>query len=234
MLARILTSAVIAGFAAGLVAATLQLVFVQPVLLHAELYEAGELLHFGSDSVVPVEQDLGGFNLMRDGLSVLFSALVYVGYALIVTAAMAVAAERGVARITGRTGILWGIAGWVAVQFGPAIGLPPELPGVAAADLAARRAWWAGTVVSTGTACALLGFGRSWMAWGAAIVLFLLPHVIGAPQPEVYTGPTPPELAGEFAARALGVGLAVWVCLGALAGHLWSREMREAGISQPA
>lgn len=234
MLARILTSAVIAGFAAGLVAAVLQLVFVQPVLLHAELYEAGELAHFGTDSIVPVEQDLGGLNPLRDGLSVLFSALVYVGYALVLTALMAVAAERGLARICARSGIVWGIAGWVTVQFGPAIGLPPELPGVAAADLAARQTWWAGTVISTGIACGLLAFGRSWIVWGAAIVLFLLPHVIGAPQPEVYSGPTPPELAGEFATRALGVGLAVWVCLGALAGHLWSREMREAGISQPA
>lgn len=234
MLGRILTSAVIAGFAAGLVAALLQFVFVQPVLLHAELYEGGELIHFGADSVVSAQQDSGGFDPLRDGLSVLFSALVYVGYGLILTAAMAVASARGLARVDPRAGIIWGIAGWVTVQFAPAIGLPPELPGVAAADLAARQAWWAGTVVSTGLACALLGLGRSWMAWGAAIVLFLLPHLIGAPQPEIYTGPTPPELAGEFAARALGVGLSVWVCLGALAGALWSREMRDAGIPQPA
>lgn len=233
MLGRILTSAVIAGFAAGLVAALLQLVFVQPVLLHAELYESGQLAHFGTDAVVPAHQAVGGFDPLRDGLSVLFSAVIYVGYALVLTALMAVLSERGLARISARTGMIWGLAGWVTVQFAPAIGLPPELPGVAAADLATRQAWWAGTVISTGTACALLAFGRSWMAWGAAILLFALPHLIGAPQPEFYTGPTPPELAGEFATRALGVGLAVWIALGALAGSLWSREMREAGIPQP-
>src|SRR5690606_8404374 len=49
MLARLLTSALIAGAAAGLIAALMQLVFVQPVLLHAELYEGGELTHFAAE-----------------------------------------------------------------------------------------------------------------------------------------------------------------------------------------
>ena len=47
MFSRILVSALFAGFLAGLIAALLQLVFVQPVLLHAELYESGALNHFG-------------------------------------------------------------------------------------------------------------------------------------------------------------------------------------------
>ena len=46
MLKNMLSSALIAGVAAGLIAALLQFVFVQPVLLHAELYEGGELVHF--------------------------------------------------------------------------------------------------------------------------------------------------------------------------------------------
>ena len=50
MFSRILTSAVFAGAAAGLIAALLQLFFVQPVLLHAELYESGAaLLHKSGD-----------------------------------------------------------------------------------------------------------------------------------------------------------------------------------------
>ncbi|MFP3548422.1 CbtA family protein, partial [Rhizobium sp. SIMBA_035] len=51
MLTRILTSALFAGAAAGLIVALLQLFFVQPVLLHAELYETGALVHFGGDPV---------------------------------------------------------------------------------------------------------------------------------------------------------------------------------------
>ena len=41
MLGRIVTSALFAGFAAGLIAALLQLALVQPVLLEAEQFETG-------------------------------------------------------------------------------------------------------------------------------------------------------------------------------------------------
>ena len=45
MTARILTCGLFAGFLAGLLGAVLQFVFVQPLLLHAELYESGELIY---------------------------------------------------------------------------------------------------------------------------------------------------------------------------------------------
>ena len=46
MFFRLITSALFAGAAAGLIAALLQLAFVQPVLLHAERFESGDLVHF--------------------------------------------------------------------------------------------------------------------------------------------------------------------------------------------
>ena len=166
MFQRLLTSALFAGFCAGLIAAALQLAFVQPVLLHAELYEGGELVHFGAEAV-SAHPELPGFDPVRDGMSVLFSALIYVGYGLILVAAMAMAAERGV-RIDARTGLIWGIAGFLAFQFAPAFSLPPEVPGVAAAELGARQVWWWGTVAATAVGLALIGFGRGLPAWGAA------------------------------------------------------------------
>ena len=45
MIARYVISALFTGALAGLIAGLLQLIFVQPVLLHAELYEAGTLVH---------------------------------------------------------------------------------------------------------------------------------------------------------------------------------------------
>ncbi|CUH68631.1 cobalt transporter subunit CbtA (proposed) [Thalassovita autumnalis] len=225
MFAKIGTSALFAGFAAGLIAAVLQLIFVQPVLLHAELYEAGELVHFGG-TLNAVEQELPGFDAMRDGLSVLFTALIYTGYAFMLVGAMALASDRGHA-VTARNGIIWGIAGYIAFHFAPAVSLPPELPGVAAADVVDRQIWWFGTVISAAIAMALIGFGSGWAAWGVAAVLLLAPHVIGAPQPEYFAGPVPPELGGEFAGRALGVGLASWAILGCFAGFFWSRAEAE-------
>lgn len=242
---KAVASAVIAGAVAGLIAALLQLWLVQPVLLHAELYESGQLTHVAdasghdhgdeaghdhahdapdhavadhaeaapaADHAAPAH---GGFQIdpPRDGLSVLFSILLYAGYGLLMLAVVLFTMSRG--RVfTLRDGILWGIAGFLSVQFIPAIGLAPELPGMAAAELSARQLWWTGTVIASAAALWLIAFGRNWAAWGAAIVLLLLPQIIGAPAPAEFTGPTPPELAAEFGARALGVGLAGWVTLG--------------------
>ena len=234
MTGRILTSALFAGFIGGLLAAILQLYFVQPVLLHAELYEGGDLVHFGTDSTVPVAQDLGGIDVVRDGLSVLFTALIYVGYAMILTGVMALAEEKGWANVNARTGIIFGLAGFIAFHFAPAVSLPPELPGVAAADVTLRQIWWFATVLASGVALGLIAFGKGWAAWGAAVVLLLAPHVIGAPQPEVFSGPVPPELGGEFAGRALGVGMAAWAIVGSLAGYFWQREGARVGATATA
>lgn len=229
---RIVISAVFAGAAAGLLAALLQLVFVQPVLLHAELYESGALVHFGADAV-SAHQDVGGFDLGRDALSILFTLLIYSGYALILVALMAVAETRG-ATITARTGLLWGLAGFLAVHFAPGFSLAPEVPGVAAADVYARQAWWGVTVAATAVALWLIVFGRGWAVWGIAVALLLAPHLVGAPEPDVFTGPVPTEIGAAFVARAFGVGMAAWVMLGGFAGFFWRREAARAGAATHA
>ena len=226
MFQKILTSALLAGFCTGLVAALLQLVFVQPVLLHAELYEGGNLVHFGAEAV-SAHQELGGIDIMRNGLSILFAALVYTGYAMVLVAMMGMAAEYGV-QINARSGLLWGLAGFIAMHFAPAFSLPPEVPGSAAADVATRQIWWWGTTIATAIALALFAFGKNPVAWGAAAVLILAPHLIGAPHPAEFTGPVPPEIAALFATRALGVGLIAWTLLGLLSGYFWQRESTTA------
>ncbi len=227
MFARILVSALFAGFLAGLIAALLQLVFVQPVLLHAELYESGALKHFGDAGEGGATAATPGIDLERDGLSVLFTALTYTGFAFLLVAAMALAEDRGF-RITVRQGLVWGVAGFVAVQLAPALGAPPELPGSAAAEIGPRQIWWFGTVGATAAGLALVAFGRGWAFWASAAALLLAPHVIGAPHPDDFFGPAPPELASLFAARALGTGLAAWTLLGLLAAYFWLRESKRA------
>jgi cobalt transporter subunit CbtA len=227
MIARVVISALFAGALAGLIAGILQLVFVQPVLLHAELYESGALTHFGAEPV-SAQPDLPGFDAVRDGLSLVFSMLTYTGYALLLIAAISLAEERG-AHVDGRSGILWGIAGFVAFHLAPGFSLAPEVPGAAAADVTARQIWWFATAGSAAIALWLIGFGKGWTAWGVATILLLAPHLIGAPQPDSFTGPVPTEIGALFAARAFGVGLAAWVLLGCLAGYFWRSEgQREA------
>jgi cobalt transporter subunit CbtA len=232
MLTRILVSGLFAGAAAGLIAALLQLYFVQPVLLHAELYESGELVHFGAGAV-SAHQDVGGFDAVRDGLSIVFTMLTYTGYAFILIAAMAIAEMRG-ASVNGRSGLIWGLAGFVAFHFAPGFTLAPEVPGVAAADVGARQIWWWTTVATAAAGLWLIAFGRNWLAWGTAAVLLLVPHAIGAPEPEAFTGPVPTEIGALFASRALGVGMAAWLLLGCFAGYFWQREGARPGVSHPA
>lgn len=222
MTSRFLISALMAGACAGLIAGILQLIFVQPVLLHAELYEGGDLVHFGAEAV-SAHPDLPGFDAVRDGLSIIFTMLIYTGYALMMIAAMGLAEERG-AQITARTGVIWGIAGFVAFHMAPGFTLAPEVPGVAAADVGARQVWWFATVGAAAVAMWLLAFGQNWMLWGVAVMLLAAPHVIGAPEPDVFTGPVPTEIGALFAARALGIGLAAWALLGMFAGFFWQRE----------
>ena len=233
MFTRLLTSALFAGAAAGLIAALLQLYFVQPVLLHAELYEGGDLVHFGSESANSAHPELPGFDAVRDGLSIIFTMLIYSGYAMVLVALMALAQTRG-AVINARTGLIWGIAGFVAIHFAPGFTLAPEVPGVAAADVFVRQIWWYATVIAAAIAMWLIAFGGNWAAWGVAIVLLLVPHVIGAPEPDVITGPVPTESGAMFAARAYGVGMMAWVMLGGFAGYFWSREEATANQAQTA
>lgn len=222
MFSRILTSALFAGSAAGLLTALLQLLFVQPVLLHAELYESGVLVHFGG-TTVGAQPELPGFDAVRDGLSIVFTMLTYSGYALVMVALMSMAQNLG-HTINARTGLLWGLAGFVTFHLAPGFSLAPEVPGVAATDVGDRQIWWSATVASAGVAMWLLAFGANMVSYAIAIALLLLPHLIGAPEPDFFAGPVPTEIGALFAARAFGVGFAAWALLGCFAGYFWQTE----------
>jgi cobalt transporter subunit CbtA len=245
MLRHILASAVIAGLAAGAIAAAVQNAFVVPVLIEAELYETGERSHFGAaplpaeatehahppaapphdhaPAAAPHADEEGEDALASRMLMTALAQLVtYTGFAFLLIAGFALAARAGIAVDAGR-GTVWGLAGFAAVQLLPAMGLPPELPGSGAADLGARQIWWVLAVAAGAAGLALLAFGRSPGLRAAGAVLVALPHVIGAPHPAAFSGVAPPELAGLFAARSLGTGAIAWAVLGLVAGHLWAR-----------
>lgn len=256
MTKRMVTSAVFAGFAAGLIAVLLHFAFVQQLILLSEQYETGTLTHFGGgDAGQPAATDLdtdttttashghddsqsggGGHgeghghstasDFQRNGLTALFMILVYTGYALVLTAGFALA-EMGGHRIGPAEGLLWGIAGFAAVQLAPAMGLAPELPGTIGADITARQIWWWSTVLATGGGIALLAYSKQVWAFGLAGALLAAPHVIGAPNVQGYFGVAPPEVAAAFAARVLGTALVVWAALGWIAGHFWASSAQQ-------
>ena len=83
------------------------------------------------------------------------------------------------------------------------------------------------TVAAAAVALWLIAFGHGVTAWAIAAALLLAPHVIGAPEPDRFTGPVPTELGALFASRAFGVGMVAWVLVGLFAGYLWNRDADE-------
>jgi cobalt transporter subunit CbtA len=250
MLHRILWAALVAGIIGGLATAVLQHFTTTPLILAAEKYEnagpdtaalhapalnAPVLLVLAHGHSEQAADDDEGW-APADGLErTLYTSVATIGtsfgFALILLSAMILAD----ARITARSGLLWGLAGFAAAGLAPALGLAPELPGSAAADLGARQLWWAGTAVATAGGLWLALRIATPVAIAGGIALMLLPHVIGAPHPQAFTSTAPAELSGHFAAASLVVLAVVWVLAGTLAGWVWQRgEARQAATAATA
>jgi len=232
-----LAGGVLAGFAAGLFAALLHFAFVQKLILLGEQYETGALVHFEtSDTQAPAASSHGESEtghaegdaapdgespFKRNALTVLFAALTYTSFGILIVAGFALAEHFG-RTVTAREGMLWGLAGFAVFQLAPAMGLPPGLPGTVSPDIGVRQVWWFGTVLATATGIACLAYGRSLVPAVLGGALLAAPHVIGAPQLDQFYGVAPPEVAAAFSANVLGVGFIAWAVLGWLAGRLWS------------
>ena len=240
MLHRILWAALVAGLVAGVSTAVLQHFTTTPLILEAERYENGEaggVAHAGLDAGT-----FGGARLIlahsgadhgaedhgtwspADGIErTLYTSVATIGtafgFALILLSAMILVD----ARITARTGLMWGLAGFAAAGLAPALGLAPELPGAAAAELGARQIWWIGTALATASGLWLaLRVSKPWAIAGG-IALMILPHLVGAPHPEGFISDVPAELSGHFAAASLVVLAVIWALAGTLSGYVWQR-----------
>jgi len=228
MFRRIVTAALLAGMVAGLLATGLQMAKVWPLILAAESFEDAaptQAHHHGADASVAVHAALADAWAPEDGVermayTLLFNLLAGFGFALLVNAGLALR------RATGRpldltTGLLWGLAGFTAFALAPALGLPPELPGMPAADLVQRQVWWLGTAVATLAGIALIAGPRRASLAVLGAVLLALPHLIGAPHPEgADASRVPPALAASFVVASLASAAVFWTALGAISGWL--------------
>lgn len=227
MLLRILLVAVIAGAVAGLVATVVQASRIWPLIAVAEGYEeAGAAAHQHGDAAVPHEHEhewQPAEGAERIAFTALFNILAGFGFALLLNGALVLrqAVLRGAAPDMA-TGALWGLAGFACFALAPSFGLPPELPGMEAADLIDRQLWWAATALASAGGLALLVYAKPLLSKALGVAMLVAPHVIGAPHTHE-TGSVPGELAAQFVAASLLAAAAFWVVLGVVSGWLHRR-----------
>jgi cobalt transporter subunit CbtA len=227
----IVFSAVVAGGIVGVAVTAVQSLGTVPLILKAEVYEraahasagtaqeaAGHDHHDHTDHNHADEGWTPRDGLERTAYTAAANILTAIGFALVLAGIFAV---RGPA--DWYDGLLWGLAGFVVFTIAPGLGLPPTLPGVPAADLAARQIWWVATATSTAGGLALLFFTRSPLAATIAVCLLALPHVIGAPQPGDAHTEVPTALSRQFVAAVTFTSLVFWSLLGSVTSIAYRR-----------
>lgn len=237
MIVRLLSAALVAGFLAAVVSTGLQLALTSPLILKAETYEgqAGAASQTFASLIVKAHGESHGSHgtaeewqpapgLERMAYTGLATLIGGVGYALLLGAAL-LALRR---EPTPETGLAFGIAGFLSVSLAPAVGLPPELPGMGGAALELRQLWWLMTAVATAAGLYLIAIRRTAPAIAAGLILIVAPHIAGAPL-AVEESRVPAAYAAQFAARSLAIGFVFWAVIGLSYGWAWNLFGRERG-----
>lgn len=246
MLTRVLSAGLLAGLLAGLAIAILQNFTTTPLILAAEVYEnaapqkaaaAGAL---GFHAVATVERppvvlahgdqhDAHGdgasnvwapeSGLERLAFTTATTVAAAIGFAFLLIGGMTLSGTE----IAMRTSMAWAACGFVVTGLAPAAGMPPELPGMAAADLIDRQTWWFLTAVLTAFGLWLFFHVEDVRIRALAVALLIVPHLYGAPHVEgIEPGKLPAELAARFAALSLVVHAALWMATGYAVGSVWA------------
>ncbi len=224
--------ALLAGLSAGLVDWGLHMLGTTPLILEAEVYEAGAepaateptVATDGHDHEHDAEAWAPADGWERNAFTLGANLVTGVGFAFLLTAAIVFFGKGA----DWRRGLVWGLAGFACFTLAPSIGLPPELPGTEAAPLGERQLWWIGTVVATAAGLFAAAKLRNVYGYAIAVVLIAAPHIIGAPQPETPGALAPEELEHKFILVAIATSLVFWLVLGALTGAFFKRYAADA------
>ncbi len=229
MFSRILIVGLLAGFIGGMALAAVQQLKVAPLIAAAETYETAAEPH---DMAMGQEHEWEpSAGLQRMALTFLADLIVAIGFGLVLSGSFAV--REGVSgRVPdAREGLLWGLAGYAAFSLAPALGLPPQPPGMVSAEIYARQAWWLGTALATCGGLGIIAFSRVWLLRLAGVVLLVLPHLVGAPSRPAGSDAVTADLAAQFVAASLVTSAVFWCVLGSSAGWLYDRIGRRGGVA---
>jgi len=242
MLRQLVQTGLFAGFLTALIYSVVQAVTVTPLILEAEVYEVqtdghgqssghvheggGAAAHDDATAAEPWAPEDG---IERYGATFFANIVTAVGFAFVLGAAFLLRGRE----VDARAGLFWGLSGFAAFVLAPSLGLPPEVPGADAGPLEDRQLWFAGTVAATAIGLGLIAFQRPLWLKGIAVLIILVPHLIGAPLPDpsAEAGPVPQELAARYVVWSLVTALFFWAVLGSLCGYLFQR-FAPAGATQ--
>lgn len=229
MFNRILLSASIAGVLAALALTVAQIVWVTPLIQQAETYEeaaqANVEEHHAEHQHESAWQPENGWQ--RTLSTATSNSVMGIGFALILCGMYTLRQPSGVAQ-----GLGWGLAGYVIFFAAPALGLPPELPGTAAAELATRQYWWLGTAAATAFGLGLIFLQPRRLLMAAGALLLLIPHLVGAPHPAVPQSLSPETLQTQFRLTTIFTNALFWAMLGLVSAATYRHFSRKAGDAE--
>jgi cobalt transporter subunit CbtA len=217
-------SAVLAGLLAASALTLTQALWVTPLILQAEVYEdaadaiAPAPAEHHDDGAEAWQPENGWPRLLATSAG---NGILGIGYGLILTGLYAWRRPSGAAQ-----GLAWGLAGYAVFFAAPGLGLPPELPGSAAAELGARQSWWLATAASTSVGLGLMFLQTRWPLRVAGGLLLIAPHMIGAPQPAAASSLAPEDLQTQFRLATLLCNALFWSLLGVFSAAAFRRFHR--------
>lgn len=221
MFRSLVFAAALAGFSAASALTLTQALWVTPLILEAETYEdaAASLAPVAhgdhAESEDAWQPENGGARLLATSIG---NGVLGMGYGLMLTGLYTWRRPSGAAQ-----GLAWGLAGYAIFFAAPGLGLPPELPGTAAAELGARQSWWLATA-----ACTAGGLGLMFLQQRGPLrilggALLAAPHLIGAPHPALGGSLAPETLQTQFRLATLFCNALFWALLGVVSAAAFRR-----------
>lgn len=230
MLKETLLASLLAGFCAAVILTCLQSVWVTPLILRGEVYEDAAVHQTSPPATSDDHHHEADEWKPRDGMErTLYTAaadfLLAVGYAFVLISTYLLwRAPR-----TALWGAAFGLAGFVVFFEAPALGLPPELPGTAAADLSVRQAWWVMTAAATAVGLLMMFSTSKLRARLFAVAIVVAPHLVRAPQPAIASSLAPEELQSQFRLATTICNAIFWLALGITSSVAFRKLVRQHG-----
>jgi len=234
MFRRTIYSALIVGLLAGLMLSLFQVLSVNPIIFEAEGFELEGTHDHGAynhgshehseDAWAPAD------GLERTGYTVISNILAGIGFALVLLSVMSQVQLQGMTQVSRLKGLVWGSAGFLVFFLAPAIGLPPEIPGIEASPLEHRQSWWILTVIAVALGLMVLFFAPLKFKI-AGVMCLVFPYLTEIPhaQGPAFIHPDPQAVATltrlhqEFILASGVSNLAFWLVLGVISAWLLNK-----------